>query len=162
MVEHEGRSVTWLARDVGSLGWRSYRLVPTGERTGWEPLPGHQIQNEHYRLTVDPARGGAVVSLVHDGRELIADGRVGNELAVYDEYPAHPTQGEGPWHLLPMGPVVGSSESPAQVRAYRGPLGQRLVARGRIGEILCYTQTLTLWNGVGRVDCRTTVDEFTG
>ena len=39
-------------------------------------------------------------------RELIADGRVGNELAVYDEYPAHPKAGEGPWHLLPNGPVV--------------------------------------------------------
>ena len=25
-----------------------------------------------------------------------------------------------------------------------------------------YTQTLTLWHGVARVDCRTTVDEFTG
>ena len=27
---------------------------------------------------------------------------------------------------------------------------------------LRYTQTITLWNGVDRVDCRTTVDEFTG
>lgn len=35
------------------------------------------------------------------GRELIASGAVGNELAVYDEYPAHPEAGEGPWHLLP-------------------------------------------------------------
>ncbi len=101
-------------------------------------------------------------SLVRDDRELIADGRVGNELAVYEEYPAHPTGGEGPWHLLPKGPVVCSSESPAQVRAYRGPLGQRLVVRGRIGELLRYTQTLTLWNGVARVDCRTTIDEFSG
>ena len=25
-VEHGGRSVTWLARDVPSLGWRTYRL----------------------------------------------------------------------------------------------------------------------------------------
>lgn len=162
MVEHDGRSVTWLARDVPSLGWRAYRLVPAQDATGWESVPGHEIENEHYRLAVDPARGGAVVSLVQDGRELIADGRVGNELAVYDEYPAHPTQGEGPWHLLPKGPVVGSSESPAQVQAYRGPLGERIVVHGRIGELLCYTQTLTLWNGVPRVDCRTTIDDFTG
>ncbi|SOX52189.1 alpha-mannosidase [Mycobacterium ahvazicum] len=166
LVEHDGRSVTWLARDIPSLGWRSYRLIAADAATGWESVAGHQIENEHYRLTVDPARGGAVVSLVHltgrEGRELIADGRVGNELAVYDEYPAHPTQGEGPWHLLPKGPVVGSSESPAQVQAYRGPLGQRLVVHGRINELLSYTQTLTLWNGVTRVDCRTTIDDFTG
>jgi alpha-mannosidase len=162
LVEHDGRSVTWLACDVPSLGWRAYRLVAAGRATGWEPVPEYDIENAYYRLTVDPDRGGAVASLIHGGRELIADGRVGNELAVYQEYPAHPEQGEGPWHLLPKGPVVGSSESTARVQAYHGPLGQRLVVHGRIGELLRYTQTLTLWDGVARVDCRTTIDEFTG
>ena len=162
-VEHGGRSVSWLARDVPSLGWQSYRLSPRRGRAGWEPLAGNEIANEHYRLRVDPARGGGVSSLVdRSGRELIADGRVGNELAVYDEYPAHPEAGEGPWHLLPKGPVVCSSAEPAAVQAYRGPLGERLVVRGRIGDVLRYTQTLTLWHDVARVDCRTTVDEFTG
>jgi alpha-mannosidase len=161
-VEHDGRSVTWLARDVPSLGWRAYRLVRADQPAGWEPVPGLQIVNEHFRLEVDPARGGAVASLLRDGHQLIAPGRVGNELAVYEEYPSHPTQGEGPWHLLPKGPVVCSSQSPAQVQAYRGPLGERLVVRGGIDGLLRYTQTLTLWHGISRVDCRTTIDEFTG
>lgn len=161
-VEHGGRSVSWLARDVPSLGWRVYRLVPGGGPAGWQEVAGAAIANERYRLEVDPARGGGVVSLISDGRELIADGRVGNELAVYEEYPSHPTQGEGPWHLLPRGPVVCSSESRARAQAYRGPLGQRIVVTGRIGGLLRYTQTLTLWHGVPRVDCRTTIDEFTG
>jgi len=161
-VEHDGRSVTWLARDVPSLGWKAYRLVSGTASSGWQPVPGLGIANEHYRLRVDPAHGGAVVSWEHNGRQLIAEGRVGNELAVYEEYPAHPTQGEGPWHLLPKGPVVCSSESPARVRAYRGPLGQRLVVQGEIDGLLRYTQTLTLWDGVPRVDCRTRIDEFTG
>lgn len=162
LVEHDGRSVTWLACDVPSLGWRVYRLVPADEAPGWELVPGTDIANEHYRLAVDPERGGALSSLVQDGRQLIAAGRVANELALYEEYPSHPTQGEGPWHLLPTGPVVCSSACPAQVQAYRGPLGQRLVVRGRIGTLLRYTQTLTLWDGVDRVDCRTSIDEFTG
>ncbi|KAA1249016.1 alpha-mannosidase [Mycobacterium simiae] len=162
LVEHHGWTVTWLARDVPSLGWRSYRLIPAAGPTGWQPAPGAEIANEHYRLAVDPERGGAVVSLVADGRQLIAAGRVGNELAVYEEYSSHPTQGEGPWHLLPKGPVVCSAESPAQVQAYDGPLGQRLVVRGAIGTLLRYTQVLTLWQGVARVDCRTTIDDFTG
>ncbi|MCV6968260.1 NEW3 domain-containing protein [Mycobacterium bohemicum] len=162
LVEHGGRSITWLARDVPSLGWRSYRLVASAEPAGWQPVSGTEIANEHYRLRVDPARGGGVAALIHDGRELIADGRVGNELAVYDEYPAHPTQGEGPWHLLPKGPVVCSSESPARVQASRCPIGERLVVRGRIGTLLRYTQTLTLWRGVDRLDCRTAIHEFTG
>ncbi|OBH91363.1 NEW3 domain-containing protein [Mycobacterium sp. E2733] len=161
-VEHGGRSVTWLARQVPSLGWRAYRLVPHDGPSGWEPVPGSAVANEHYRLEVDPARGGGVVSLAQDGRELIALGRVGNELAVYEEYAAHPTQAEGPWHLLPKGPVVCSSDSPARVRAYHGPLGQRIVVTGRIGTVARYTQTLTLWRGVPRLDCRTTIDDFTG
>ncbi|MGA7134881.1 MAG: alpha-mannosidase, partial [Mycobacterium sp.] len=162
LVEHDGRSVSWLARDVPSLGWRAYRLVAADLAAGWESLAGNEIANENYRLVVDPARGGAVSSLVRDGRQLIAEGRVGNELAVYEEYPAHPTGGEGPWHLLPKGPVIGSSETSAKVRAYRSPVGQRLVVQGRVGELLRYTQTLTLWHGVDRVDCATTIDDFTG
>ncbi|MFV8317735.1 NEW3 domain-containing protein [Mycobacterium sp. 23] len=161
-VEHDGRSVTWLARDVPSLGWRTYRLVPSDHATGWQPAAGTQIVNEFYRLTVDPHRGGAVASLIRAGRELIAPGRVGNELTVYEEYASHPTQGEGPWHLLPHGPVVCSSESSATVQACRGPLGERLVVRGRIGDMLRYTQTLTLWRGTDRLDCRTTIDDFVG
>ena len=161
-VEDDGRSVTWQAGDVPSLGWRAYRLVPGEPAAGWQPVDGFSISNEHYRLAVDAARGGGVSSLIQDGRELIADGRVGNELAVYEEYPSHPTQGEGPWQLLPKGPVVRSSASPARVQAYLGPLGQRLVVRGAIGSLLRYTQTLTLWRGLARVDCRTTIEEFVG
>lgn len=166
-VEHGGRSVSWLARDVPSLGWQSYRLEPGEGSAGWKALAGSdyaEISNDHYAVTVDASRGGGVGSLIEkaSGRELIARGRVGNELAVYDEYPAHPQSGEGPWHLLPKGPVAYSSTASADVQAYRGPLGERLVVTGRIGNVLRYTQTVTLWHGVPRVDCQTTVDEFTG
>jgi len=163
LSEHGGHSVTWLARGVPSLGWCSYRLVPGRHVDEWEPLAGTQIVNDHYRLRVDQARGGGVSSLVAAGRELIADGAVGNELAVYDEYPAHPTAGEGPWHLLPRGPVTTSAQQPAtSVRGYRSELGERLVVTGEIPGLLRYTQTLTLWRGVDRLDCRTTVDDFSG
>ncbi|OBF39017.1 alpha-mannosidase [Mycolicibacterium peregrinum] len=162
LVEHDGVTVSWLARDVPSLGWRSYRFT-AGTAHGWEPVAGDSIANDRYRLRVDAARGGGVCSLLDDGRELIADGGIGNELAVYDEYSAHPEAGEGPWHLLPTGPVVCSSAAPAEeVQCYRSALGQRVVVRGRIGELLRYTQTITLWSGVDRVDCRTVIDEFVG
>jgi alpha-mannosidase len=165
-VEHDGRSITWLARDVPSLGWRAYRLVARGAAetapAGWEPAAGCEIANEQHRLTVDPARGGAVSSWLHNGREMIARGGVGNELAVYEEYPGHPTGGEGPWHLVPKASVACSSQTPARVQAYRGPLGQRIVVDGEIDGVLSYTQTVTLWRGVARVDCRTSISGFTG
>ena len=164
VVADDGHSVSWRADDVGSLGWRTYRLASSSQPCGWEPVEGVAIANEFHRLRVDPARGGAVVSLIEtaSGREWIAQGGAGNELAVYDEHPAHPDAGEGPWHLLPKGPVRCSSAAAASVQCYRSALGERIVVRGAIGEVLRYTQTLTLWHGIDRVDCRTDIDEFTG
>jgi len=165
LVSDGGHSVSWRADEVASMGWRTYQLADGARPSGWEPVEGATITNEFHRLRVDPTRGGAVVSLVEidSGRDWIAAGAVGNELAVYEEYPAHPEAGEGPWHLLPTGPVQCSSSAPAEsVQAFRSPIGERIVVRGAIGEVLRYTQTLTLWHGLDRVDCRVVIDEFTG
>jgi len=166
VVDHERGTVSFVAADVPALGRRCYRLEPARAASSWEPVDGAQIGNEHYQVRVDPDRGGAVDSLRHHERELLTPGRLGNELAVYAEYSAHPQAGEGPWHLLPKGPVVGSGAAPAEVRAHRSPAGERLVVTGRIVDggraVLRYTQTLTLWAGMDRLDCTTTVDEFVG
>ncbi|WP_086821317.1 NEW3 domain-containing protein [Allokutzneria sp. NRRL B-24872] len=176
LVDHEGHSVTFLARDVPSFGWRAYTIrlstvdkstvdepVDSVDSSTWLPVDGYEIANAHHRIAVDPGRGGGVVSLVElpHGRELIATGRVGNELALYEEYDRHPRFGEGPWHLLPKGPVRVSGDNNAAVQAFQSPLGQRLVVRGQLGTV-GYTQTITLWRGVSRVDCSTKVEEFTG
>jgi hypothetical protein len=118
------------------------------------------VENERYWLTVDPDRGGAVSSAYDRelGRELVAPGRVGNELLLYAEYPQHPRFGEGPWHLLPTGPPrAGSADAPATVRAEACAAGRRLVVRGRVGDV-GYEQVLTVWFGLSRVDCTTRLD----
>src|ERR1700722_9857177 len=40
LVEHDGRSVSWLAHDVPSLRWRAYRLVAGDTPTAWKPVRG--------------------------------------------------------------------------------------------------------------------------
>ncbi|OLF04546.1 alpha-mannosidase [Actinophytocola xinjiangensis] len=168
LVEHGGASVSFLAADVPALGWRAFRLA-TSARPGtgnqdWVAVDGLTAASDRFTVTVDPARGGGVSSLLDmrdGGCELIAPGRVGNELAVYAEYPSHPRFGEGPWHLLPRGPVTTSGSSAADVAVSRGPLGERITVTGAVGPVR-YTQTITVWRGVSRVDCVTTVDEFTG
>ncbi|MFL6143840.1 MAG: NEW3 domain-containing protein [Labedaea sp.] len=164
LVEHGGHTVTFLAAEVPSLGWRTFWLRPADRADqGWMPAQGVTAANEFYRVDVEPRRGGGVTSLVElaTGRELITADRLGNELAVYEEYPQHPTFGEGPWHLLPKGPVGTSAHGAAEVAHRHSPVGDRLVINGRVGPVR-YTQTITLWHGVNRVDCQTTVDEFTG
>ncbi|GAA4564157.1 NEW3 domain-containing protein [Planotetraspora kaengkrachanensis] len=158
-------TLRFFADAVPAMGWRTWRLLPgaSSAEPVWTPVDGGTIENARYRVSADAARGGGLSS-VYDkasGRELVRDGHVANELRVYEEYSAHPDFGEGPWHLVPRGPVVGSSDTPATVRAETSPLGSRLVVTGTV-DGLNYRQTVTLWHGVDRVDCGTRVVDHAG
>ena len=157
-------TLAFVARDVPSMGWRTYRLLP-GPVTHWTTANGTTtITNNHFAVTVDPAQGGALTSIREraTGRELLRDGGLGNELRLYDEYPAHPEFGEGPWHLVPSGPVTSSASTTAEsVHIEESPAGARITITGTVGE-LRYEQRITLWHGLDRVDFRTRVLDFTG
>ncbi|MEU8324580.1 NEW3 domain-containing protein [Nonomuraea sp. NPDC048881] len=159
-------TLRFLAEDVPATGWRTWRLLPGSSRPGaaaWTPAPGVTVENARYRVTADPGRGGCLSAVLDKkaGRELLRPGCVGNELRVYEEYPAHPDFGEGPWHLVPKGPVVGAAEGAAQVRRETCPLGERLVITGTVDGI-GYEQTVTLWDGVDHVDLTTRVLDYRG
>ena len=85
----------------------------------------------------------------------------GNELVIQDEYAQHPRHGEGPWHLAPKGPGLGSASVPATVRAERCPAGSRLVASFSL-DGLDVTQETVLWDHAERVEFRTHVDSYAG
>ncbi|MET7403643.1 glycoside hydrolase family 38 C-terminal domain-containing protein [Dactylosporangium sp. NPDC005572] len=155
--------VEFRAADVPPLGYRTFPRQQSTQR--WTAADEPVISNDAYRVTVDPRRGGCVSSVVdlRTGRELLQPGRVGNELHVYDEYPAHPRFHEGPWHLLPKGPPVhGSARGPATgTTTEHGPLGQRITVTGAVGPMR-YTQILTLWHGESRLELVTRIDDFAG
>ncbi|MEU8247088.1 glycoside hydrolase family 38 C-terminal domain-containing protein [Nonomuraea sp. NPDC048916] len=158
---YEDGTLTFLARDIPSMGWRAYPLTD-GEAGTWRSLDGTTIENERWRVTADPSHGGGLTSIVDlsSRRELLTG--LGNELRLYDEYPQHPDMGEGPWHLMPTGRVTGSGETEAQaVRAEVSPLGQRLTVTGRVGD-LAYEQVTTLLTGSERIDFSTRMLDHTG
>jgi alpha-mannosidase len=160
-------TLTFLATDVPSVGHRTWVLQPALDLpadAAWVRDKGDRIANEFHAVTVDRARGGAVSELVDliTGHNLLAAATVGNELVVYDEYPDHPRFKEGPWHLVPRGSSTGSAAAAAQdVILEQSALGQRLTVTGRVGPA-SYTQRVTLWHGVNRVDFTTWVDEWAG
>ncbi|MEU7859514.1 glycoside hydrolase family 38 C-terminal domain-containing protein [Nonomuraea sp. NPDC049141] len=160
-IDEDG-TLVFLAEDVPSMGWRTYRIVE-GTPDTWQPLPeATSISNERWRVVADPARGGGLESVFDRaaGRELLSG--LGNELRLYDEYPTHPDMGEGPWHLLPNGHATGSGEAAAlAVQAVRSPLGERLTITGQVGEV-SYEQIITLWTGSDRVEFTTRVLDYTG
>ncbi|TDD17798.1 glycoside hydrolase [Kribbella turkmenica] len=155
----EGGKLTFLAVDVPSLGWRTYGLTGADPIAAgsWGPADsGESIENEFFSVTVDPVRGGGISQIVdkRTGRPVL-DG-LGNELRVYEEYPDHPRFGEGPWHLIPSGPVVGSGEAPAKVFTQTGPLGSRIVSRGEVDGI-SYEAVVAVYDGLDRIEFTTRI-----
>ncbi|MQA86543.1 MAG: hypothetical protein GEV03_18400 [Streptosporangiales bacterium] len=156
--------VTFVARKVPALGYRTYRAMPAGAPpAGWSRDGGTAIENEYFRVEADPARGGALASILdkRTGKEILRPGQVGNELVVSDEYPAHPEFAEGPWHLLPTGREQGSATLPAEVRVEVSPVGRRILSTWSLDD-LRVTQEVVLWADVDRMDCRTHVDGSIG
>ncbi|HEU5242519.1 MAG TPA: glycoside hydrolase family 38 C-terminal domain-containing protein, partial [Ornithinibacter sp.] len=147
--------IRFVARDVPSMGWRTYRILSGGAPGEWTNVPGSTtIESEVYRVTADAERGGALTSVYdrRQDRELLTG--PGNELGVYEEYAAHPRFSEGPWHLLPNGRSVRSADAAARVTVQESPIGRRLVARGTVDGIE-YEQVTTLVDGLDRVDFTT-------
>ncbi|WBQ02866.1 NEW3 domain-containing protein [Kribbella sp. CA-293567] len=153
----EGNKLSFLAIAVPSLGWSTYGLVTGTPASGWGPADSaDSVENEFFAVTVDETRGGAVSSITdkRSGREVLKG--LGNELRVYEEYPDHPRFGEGPWHLTPSGPVVGSSEAPAKVFTQSSPLGSRVVSRGEVDGI-AYESVITAYAGLDRIEFTTRI-----
>lgn len=50
----DGTTVTFLARDVPAVGWRTYSLVDDDVDHGWKRGYGNEIASTHYVLTYDP------------------------------------------------------------------------------------------------------------
>ncbi|WP_069766470.1 NEW3 domain-containing protein [Streptomyces sp. LUP47B] len=149
---------------VPGMGLKTLPLA-AGSLPGWAPGEGTTIRNEFYEVTVDAARGGAVSSLravAEGGRELLPAGEIGNELVVQEEFPRHPRFGEGPWHLTPTGTTTARGRDvTADIEVEHSPAGSRITVRADLG-VFKYTQRLTLWAGVDRLDVSTTIDGYDG
>ncbi|SDS37164.1 glycoside hydrolase family 38 N-terminal domain-containing protein [Actinoplanes derwentensis] len=157
-------SLSALAQAVPSLGYQVWHATAGGAApvTGWLPASGEPvIANEHFRVRADPARGGALTSIVdlRSGRELLRDGGLGGQMVLQEEYADHPYWGEGPWHLLPKGPGVNADS--ATVHVEHSAVGSRLISVAHIDE-LTITREVVLFHGSTRVEFRTHVDGSIG
>ncbi|MER6083840.1 NEW3 domain-containing protein [Streptomyces sp. NPDC001833] len=161
--EKDGR-LRVVVPEVPGIGLKALPLT-AGSIPEWVRGEGATIRNEFYEVTVAPARGGAVSSLralAEGGRELLRPGDIGNELVVQEEYPRHPRFGEGPWHLTPTGRTSArSGDVTADIDVEHSPAGSRITVRADLG-LFAYTQQLTLWRGVDRLDLTTTIDGYDG
>ncbi|MFJ9098444.1 NEW3 domain-containing protein [Streptomyces sp. NPDC102405] len=163
-VREQDGTLRVVVPQVPGMGLKTLPLA-AGSLPGWASGEGTTIRNEFYEVTVDAARGGAVSSLravAEGGRELLPAGEIGNELVVQEEFPRHPRFGEGPWHLTPTGTTTARGRDvTAGIEVEHSPAGSRITVRADLG-VFKYTQRLTLWAGVDRLDVSTTIDGYDG
>jgi len=149
--------VCFIAKKMPSLGYRAYQIVPTKDKLpATETQTGSVIENEFYRIEVDPKRGGGIVSLYDKTakREVLTtkSGHVGNELAVLEEVAERrETQHE----FYTTGLKTFSCESPAEVDVEESPVRATLRVRYSLGVLGDVVQEITLYEGVKRIEFRT-------
>lgn len=156
--------VAFVAKKMPSLGYRRYQITPAEKPVKERKVVagGTAIENKYYRITVEPARGGGIVSLYDKKakREVLQQGaHVGNELAVLHEVAdREETQHE----FYTTGLKLFSSDTPACVETLRGPVTETLRISGRLGELCGVTQEITLTKGVARIDFKTVLEDYQG
>ncbi|MEI6500052.1 MAG: glycoside hydrolase family 38 C-terminal domain-containing protein, partial [Armatimonadota bacterium] len=146
---------------VSGLGTAVYHRCPaTGTLPRARRGHGHQIENEFFRLAVNPTHGG-LVSLFDKrlDKELLGGDAPGNELvALAEDFTGDP---EPPWELHTSGGQVFSRDFPAEIELREGPVSSTLTIRGPFKDCR-RVQTVTLYRGVPRVECTTEIAQYNG
>ncbi|MCX7599602.1 MAG: hypothetical protein N2512_12165 [Armatimonadetes bacterium] len=166
MAQVSGRKVVrFVATNLPALGAKCYTVRCQGAAQAETITHGPDwIENEFFRVQVDPARGGGIVSLVdkRSGREFVQPGRVANDLVAHKEYPDLPVYGEGPWNIATTGERhFASEEFPTQVSVERTAARVTLVVRSPHIEARRVSR-ITLWAGLPRLDFETCITDYSG
>jgi len=168
------------ARDLPAFGYRVYYASSTPQ-TPLAPVPvlaPITLENDFWRLVIEPAKGGCITSL-RDRKTLtecldVSGGHFGNEVISLVE---DGTQAEAPWSIYTTGQHWSSANWPAQVSVEYGRACTRVLItsperRGSYwewagnkparqiedGQLLCaLRQELLLYPHSPIIHCRTTL-----
>ena len=157
--------VLFIAVEVPSVGYRTYSLRPAKAMPGTAQETAEAdpaIENERFAVKADPARGGALVSIFDKAlaRELINhDVGPGNEVLALAEAPGEKLSSR---ELHTIGEVQRSGNHPAKVTVLRGPVFTRLHVEGGLADRCGLAQEITLYQGLDRIELRTTVEGYRG
>ncbi|HPU85997.1 MAG TPA: PQQ-binding-like beta-propeller repeat protein [Candidatus Latescibacteria bacterium] len=163
-----GQSARFIAEDVPGLGYSTYWLSNGDtERSPREEVMESDdapmvLETPFARITVDPLRGGGIVSLIErkSGREF-ASGTSPHPLN--DFVLLKEGSGVEPsWEFSTTGDRVFASSIRAQVRAEKNPLGWRVVIRQPFPECDHLVRTLELFDHTPRIECSVILSGYAG
>ncbi len=157
-------TMEFIATDVPSIGYRTFFIR---KRKGRETAGrSGVIENEFYRVEVDAGRGGAIKSIFDKkaNREVvnIADRRYGNEIAVLEEELTRKNVTYPAWEMWTTGKRAFSGETKAEVLAERSGGIQSYKITGTLPNGTRYLQTISLHDGIKRIDFKTELVDYKG
>ena len=140
------QTLVFVAQDVPSLGYKTYRIVPAKQKPCFESslqVGEHVLENRFYKVTLDP-ESSAIVSIFdkESKREWV------------DSQAPH-----GFNQLVVRSPETGKESVPARSVVERGEIGPvfgSLIVRGETASPLLgcpqRTQEIALYDGIKRID----------
>ena len=145
----DGSTLTFMA-DVPAFGYSSYKLSPVGERVAAnDEIRKTYIENDLYRISVDPERGGVINELV------VKQGGVSFD---YVDKASKHAMGELYGHFYNRDRFCSSMEQPARVKAgSRGDFEQWLIIEGEIASHP-FSQRITIRKGSPEIDIELKID----
>lgn len=166
--------IEFVAHDIPSLGYRTFFVYPasTVKRTLTHKVAEvaatatNMIENDFYRITIDPQRGGAVRSIYDKtvDREIVrtSENHFANEIGVLAEELSRKNVTYPAWEFWTTGAQRFSTETSARVSVANEGATHRLLIEGDLPNMRGYRQTIELFDGVKRIDFRTELIEYRG
>jgi alpha-mannosidase len=151
----------FIAKDMPSVGYRSYRnTTPKGQAKDAARFGANEIENEFYRVTLDP-NTGALKSILdkESGRELVdAQSEYGMGEVIYV------SGGEGTYAVhsdlkLPAPKFTYHRQSPTGVSQINGPVFGELTSETKAETMPKITLRIRLYQGVKRLDLNYEIDK---
>jgi alpha-mannosidase len=171
VVEDAGLEVEFLARDLPSLGYRAYSVIPdqppaANIQSPTTTVPSFSIENEFYRVEVDPADGTVTIADKTTGMVLPGVNRFADGGDRGDEYTFCQPEDDSLVTAPVAAPAIrhvddGISHALEIEMVYRLPRSLSSGDRSRRSAEtidLPITSRVTLTPGVRRVEFHTTVD----
>jgi hypothetical protein len=147
-LQRDGNEVTFFAKDVPSLGYRSFRVVsalkPTAQIPSPMPPECRELENRFYRVQFDPATG-AITSIFDKelGVELVdqAAPHKFNEY-LYERFESPKVKDGSQWHRVQAAKLQGSA----------GPVSARMTVKSAAVGAESIEQTVIVYNDLKRID----------
>ncbi len=161
--DSDGNSSIVFNPKVKGLGYASFYLEEKRGKAEAGRLKAldHVIENEFYRLEVDPKKGGGIVSIFDKKakREVLKKGEDGpaNRLVILKQVPDRmETQHE----FYTTGHKMVSADYEAEVESVKGNNFTSLIIKFKMDTVAKIKQEITLYQGLKRIDMKTTVEDY--